>query len=497
MKVSARIHAFADDALGDSDGLELARRIRRREVSPREVVEAALARLDVVDDTLHPLVVRDFAAALNRTGIVGDHPFAGVPTLIKDNQPLAGFPTSFGSAAVVRPRIAKTSSDFVTDFLSLGFNCLGKSRLPEFGFSCSTEPAASHPVPNPWHTGHSAGGSSSGAAAAVAAGVLPMAHGNDGGGSIRIPAACCGLVGLKPTRGRHRLNDESKRMPVNLISEGVLTRSVRDTAAFWEHMEKRYRNPKLPEIGRVEGPGRRLRIGLVTESVAGTGTRNDVAASIRECGALLGSFGHEVYEIALPLERRFADDFRLYWSLLAFFISRVGTDSIAEIWDPDRLEPLTQGLATNFRRNLHRMPGVLWRLHRSKQRYAKLFDECDLLLTPALSTPASQLGFLHAGQPFEETIENLSAYANFTPLANASGGPALSIPFGMSGEGLPIASHFFGRHGDERTLLEVAYELEGAHPFARIQDPNTDWSDRSGVASPRRSEITFRHQSKA
>lgn len=468
---SERIHAFRDDALGDDDGVALAARLNAGEVSKQEVLDAALARLAAVDETLRPIAQPDFEAARERSLAEASGPFAGVPTLIKDNQPLAGFPTLQGSAAIVRGRAVKTTSDFLQDYLSLGFNFLGKSRLPEFGFSCSTEPPNDPPVPNPWDPAHSAGGSSSGSGVCVAAGVLPMAHGNDGGGSIRIPAACCGLVGLKPTRGRHRLNAEAKQMPVNILGEGVLTRSVRDTAAFWEHMEKRYRNPALPEIGRVEGPGKRLRIGLITESATGDPTSPEVAESIRACGRLLDSLGHEVEEQELQIKARFGEDFILYYSMLAWFITHVGTAAMAEQWDPERLEPLTRGLARNFVRKLHRTPGAVWRLRRSEKVYASLFENCDVVLTPCLSGPPSEIGFLDPALPFDEVMGNLASYANFTPLANASGGPAISVPFGMSRGGLPIASHFFGRHGEERTLLELAFELEAAHPFARIQDP--------------------------
>lgn len=465
-----RIHAFRDDALGDDDGVALATRIASGEVSATEVIEAALARLEIVNDRLQPIAQPDFEAALERSREAAQGPFPGVPTLIKDNQPLAGFPTLQGSAAVVRGRPARETSDFLQDYLSLGFNYLGKSRLPEFGFSCSTEPPNDPPVPNPWDPAFSAGGSSSGSGVCVAAGVLPMAHGNDGGGSIRIPAACCGLVGLKPTRGRHRVSADAKLMPVNIIGEGVLSRSVRDTAAFWEHMEKRYRNPALPEIGRVEGPGRRLRIGLITRSPTGDPTSPEVVDSIQACGRLLASLGHEVEQQEMKVTAQFGEDFILYYSMLAWFVTHVGTNALAEEWDPARLEPLTRDLARNFVRNLHRAPAATWRLRRSERLYASFFDDCDVVLTPCLSGPPSQLGFLDPSLPFEEIMSNLSSYANFTPLANAAGGPAISVPFGMSRGGLPIASHFFGRHGDERTLLELAFEIEAAKPFARLQD---------------------------
>jgi amidase len=396
--------------------------------------------------------------------------FAGVPTFVKDNTDIAGLPTRQGSAAIPAYPAAATNA-FARQFLAQGFVVLGKSTLPEFGFNASTEFAHREPTRNPWHTAYSAGASSGGAAALVAAGVVPIAHANDGGGSIRIPAAACGLIGLKPTRGRHIDSEAARSLPLNIVSEGVVTRSVRDTANFLYGLEQVWRNPALPPVGRVQGPGqRRLRIGFVLDSVTGPSdveTRETVLATACRLEAL----GHAVFEVPLPIGERFADDFAVYWGMLSFLVSTFGRRLIHRDFDAGRLDNLSRGLAAHYRRQFLKTPFVLRRLKRLEQEYAANFANYDLVLSPALAHTTPALGHLSPAQDFEQHFERLRRYVAFTPLNNAAGSPAIALPMGVSKDGLPIAVHFSAAHGDERTLLELAFELEEAQPWRRIHAP--------------------------
>src|ERR1700736_3725867 len=266
----SNVHAFGDDALGYDDAAGLVQRLGSGEVSASELVEAAIARTEAVNPALNGLAYEAFDRA--RDSARGRGYFAGVPSFIKDNVDVAGMPTMHGADAWA-PRPASMNGEWATSYLATGVVPLGKTRMSEFGFSAAAEHPRLGPVRNPCNTDHTAGASSSGSGAFVAAGVVPIAHANDGGGSIRIPAACNGIVGLKPSRGRLPLDAELRRMPVGIVANGVLTRSVRDTAAFYREAERVWRNPKLAPVGDVTRPGRqRLTIAVVTRSVQ------------RECG---------------------------------------------------------------------------------------------------------------------------------------------------------------------------------------------------------------------
>ena len=240
-----------DDALGDDDAVGLADRLRRREVSADEVRSAVAERVARVDPVLRGLCLDRFDEP-----VVGDTdgPLAGVPMLVKENTDVAGWPTTNGTTAYVAEP-APAHAEVTKQLLDLGVALLGSTRMPEFGLNATTEFVDAEPTRNPWNTDYSAGASSGGSAALVAAGAVPLAHANDGGGSIRIPAAACGLVGLKPTRGRTALNEQGRQMPINLVSDGVVTRSVRDTAAVLGHLDRARRNPRSP----AHRPRRRTR----------------------------------------------------------------------------------------------------------------------------------------------------------------------------------------------------------------------------------------------
>lgn len=463
------LHAFTDDALGTDDATALAARLQRGDISTTDATEAAIARLQRVNPTLNGLVLDTYAEARERANNKHfEGFFAGVPSLIKDNIDLRGLPTRHGSAAVGGKPMKKTSV-LAKQYLAQGFNLLGKTTLPAFGFTASTEMAHAPATRNPWHLNHSAGGSSGGSAALVAAGAVPIAHGNDGGGSIRIPAAVCGLVGLKSTRGRLVTQEAAKALPVNIISDGVLTRTVRDTANFFAEAEKYYRNSKLPAIGHVTGPGKqRLRIGLMVDSIAGDPTCPQTRAAVEATAKQLSALGHHVDVAHIDLPQRFVDDFLLYWAMLAFFVSKFGRALFPQGFDGQQLDPLSQSLARYYRQRFLKTPGMLRQLRQSQARYAEVFNQYDVVLTPVLAHTTPELGYLGADVDFDTQLERLLRYTTFTPANNASGSPGLSLPLGQADNSLPIGVQLNGRHGEERTLLELAFELEQVQPFIRL-----------------------------
>lgn len=471
-KRSAPVHAFTDDALGDGDATEVARRVAAREVSPSELVDAAIARLEKVNPTLNGMAFDDFERARSRA-IAMTNPrgvFGGVPTATKDNIQVAGMPMTMGSQAMPRTR-ATTDGPFTRQFLDTGVIPICSTTLPEFGWTATTERVGHDVTRNPWNTDHSSGGSSGGSAAFVAAGVLPIAHGNDGGGSIRIPASACGLVGLKCTRGRLRPDPSTASMPVKVVTDGVLARSVRDVAGFFAAAEHTWSNPRLTPIGHVEhAPVRRLRIGVTVDSPLAPPTDADTRAAVEQTAALLESLGHEVVEYEPPVPQFFKKDFEDYWSLLAFAIATDGPRMFGKDFDKKKLDPLTLGLAKRFRRRAAKTPLFLARLAASGAAAERRFGDIDLALTPVLCHTSPEIGHLSADQPFEQHFERLVAYAGFTPLHNATGGPAISVPAPLTPGGLPVGVMFSAKKGEERKLLEIAFEIEEARPFARIQD---------------------------
>ncbi len=462
-----KLHAFGDDLMGTRDGLELAAMLRRREISQLELTRVAIERCRKLNPLLQSYCYERFDAALAeaRSSVPGQTvsgAFAGVPTFVKDNVQLAGLPTGFGSAAL-KPAVEKRSAAYAKQFLSLGVSVLGKSTLPEFGFNATTEPEHGTPTRNPWHTGHSAGASSGGAAVLVASGAVPFAHGNDGGGSIRIPAACNGLVGLKPSRGRHVNSMQARSLPINIVSEGILSRSIRDTAHFHFEAQSYYHNPGLPLLPLVQGPAKkRLKIGLISDSVNGQATDADTRAVLEHTANLLVELGHQVDEADFPVGKQFADDFSLYWGMMAFAVKHSGRLSINRSFDASRLDSLSLGLANYYKKRMIKTPAALFRLAKAGQDFRTSFEDYDLLLSPVLSRVTPPLGYLSPSVPFEELFTRLMAYVGFTPMANVAGTPAISLPMGMSATGLPIGLQFSADRGQEQTLLELAFELEAA-----------------------------------
>ncbi len=459
--------AVCDDVLGVADAVEIARRIKAGEIEAREAVEAAIRRAQRVNPSLNAIATPLFDSAREEVERPHAGVFAGVPSFIKDNDAVAGSPLLAGSRGLPRRPVEKTSP-FAMQFLSLGLINLGKTTMPEFGLTGTTEALAYGPTHNPWKLGFSPGGSSGGSAALVAAGVVPIAHANDGGGSIRIPASCCGLVGLKPSRGRVVETERSDLLPVKILHQGMLSRSVRDTAVFFHAAERYYRNPTLPEIGLVTRPGRRLRIGFFTQFGEDAFAHPECVEAVADAAQLCESLGHSIEEVPPPFDEAFLEDFFLLWAMLAFAVTRFGTRIIHPDFDKTKVEQFTEGLACYFKENARSAPMAVWRLRKFAHRYARGFDDYDVLMNPTVGMPPPEHGYIGPDVPFEIALERSRSFVPFTPTQNVSGGPAISLPLARSKEGLPIGVQFASPVGDERTLLELALEIEAAAPWPTL-----------------------------
>jgi amidase len=452
------VDASADDALGSHDVMELLHRLKRREVSGGELDVAARARIDAVNRNLNAVACE--VAEASRPG-----PFAGIPSAVKDNQDLAGYPTRHGSAAT--PETAAVADmPFVEHLRRLGLTPIVKTTLPEFGLTASTESTTYGATRNPWNVGHSAGGSSGGSAALVAAGALPIAHANDGGGSIRIPAAVCGLVGLKPTRGRFPDRADLAKLPVHIVNQGVLTRTVRDTAYFFAESERQYAAPHLPPVGMVVRPERqRLRVGLLTRGLTDMPVDRQTIDAVRRSGETLADLGHDVTEIEPPVGEQFGRDFLRYWAMLSFMMQRAGGRVFGPGFQGERTESLTKGLASMFVEQAERVPASLRRLRRLAALPEPIYESVDLVVSPVVGHPAPPIGYLGPDVPVREQLVRILRFASFTAWQNVTGAPAMSLPLGRAQEGLPIGVQLAAPRGEERRLLSVAYELEAAMPW--------------------------------
>lgn len=482
------VHCFRDDALGVLDAVGVAGAIKAKLVSREEVAEAAIARIEQIEPRLHAVEVRCFARA--HSGPVPAGPFSGVPSFVKDDIDVSGLPTGHGSAAF-EPRPAKRYAAPARQFLAQGFALLGKSKLPEFGLSASTEYGDREPTRNPWNTAHSAGGSSGGAGALVACGAVPIAHGNDGGGSIRIPAAVNGLVGMKMTRCRLLDQAGVRQAPINFVSEGVLTRSVRDTAQYLAAAERYHAHPKLQPVGLVDGPAvERLRIGMIAHDVFGRSVHPETDAVLRSAADTLAREGHQLTEMRLDVTPQFAEDFKLYWAFTAVAMCGLMAASHAATFHHRHLEPFTRGLAHLFWHNASGLAQAIRRLGRGAELYDAHFANLDVLLTPVVAHPAPKIGELAPDQPFETLLGKLIDYVAFTPVNNVAGAPAIALPHGTMASGLPGSIQLSAPRGGERTLLQLAYELEATSPFPQINmasDGTTDDAD-----PPRRATVRDR-----
>ena len=463
-----RIHAFQDDALGTLDAVGVAAAIASGSISAAEATEAAIRRAEKVNGALGAIAFPafDMARERARTPFTGD--LAGVPTFIKDNEMVKGLPTQFGTGSF-RAKLAKKNSRYVEQFLSTGLNSLGKTTMPEFGLICSTENPRWGITRNPWNTDHTPGGSSSGSAAMVASGVVPIAVANDGAGSTRIPASCCGLVGLKPSRDRLYNAEGTDSMPIQIVYEGALTRTVRDTAAFYAAAERYHRNTSLPAIGHVQHAGtKRLKVVFFDNIAAGkTGRQDDdTYRTYTATARLLESLGHHVELRPFPIDIDvLADDFLNYYGMMAFAMKNLGRFVFGVKPDASVLEPFTLGLSAQFRRNIFHLRSSIRNLKAAGVKAESLFADYDIIMTPVLAHTVPEIGYFSPELSYAEVSKRAVSFASFTGMQNVTGAPAISLPMGVSQGGLPIGMQFSAVQGQDRLLLELAYELEAAQPW--------------------------------
>ncbi|MEM7183592.1 MAG: amidase [Spirochaetota bacterium] len=455
------VSAFCNDALATMDAVELCNSLKTKKVHSQELVAAAIARAEKVNPVLNGIIAEMYAEARKKSQQKSTF-FLRLPYLIKDNESSKGFPAYNGSRATPK-RTNVNSSKFVQLQEKLGLISIGKTNLPEFGLTATTEPLSQGATVNPWNTDYIAGGSSGGSAAMVAAGVVPIAHANDGGGSIRIPAACCGLVGLKPSRGRLTPISASTSLPIDIVCQGIVSRTVRDTALYYYLLEKVYPAANLPKIGQVEHPGKkRLRIGLFVEAENIVSCHPEIRLLLDRVGKMCEQLGHKVDMIPAPVSRELGDDFLLHWSYIAFLLQKFGHLFIDSRFAANRLEPFTIGLSEHFQKNCLSFPLALFRLWNFSYQYRKLFSKVDILLTPTMAQPVPKLGYIAPEVEFSIAMERLRNFVPYTFLQNIAGAPAISLPLGQSSQELPMGVQFAAAVGKERQLLEIAFEMEEA-----------------------------------
>lgn len=474
--MNKQITAFANDALGNLDATGVAEAISKKEITVQEAIEAAIQRSEKVDPSLNAIVLKLYDDARQYDRLNPKGAFYGVPMYFKDTDNIKGYPTQMGTGAF-NAKKATRNSRFVNQFLSTGVSYLGKTTLPEFGLLCSTENQRWAVTRNPWNTDYTSGGSSSGSAALVASGAVPIASGNDGAGSIRIPAAICGLVGLKPSRYRIYGVDGTEAMPIEIIHQGVLTRSVRDTATFYGEAEKFYRNPKLPKIGHVtHANSKRLRIAFIENLTEGTTGRQDedTYQLQQKTAELLRSLGHYVEQRPLPIDvDTMVGHFLNYYGFLSYMSSHFGRMVFRSKVDRSQLEPFTTGLADRFKRNALKLPQSIREMRRMGTECSKLFQQYDVVMTPVLAHRTPKIGYFSPELPYEEVTKRAIDFATYTGLYNVTGEPAISLPLGVDSHGMPLGVQFAAPYGEDKRLIELAFELEEAQPWRTMANTNS------------------------
>ncbi len=453
--------------IADWDATQTAMAIKSGAVSALEVVDAAIARSELLNPRLNFLVTNDYERARDRARApLGDGPFAGVPFLIKDLDDFTGLPTRLGTRSTAGLSAADRQAPLIDGLLATGLNPIGKSATPEHGFLPTTEPLAFGPTRNPWDPTRSAGGSSGGAAAATAAHVVPFAHASDGGGSIRIPASCCGLFGLKPSRDRTWATDPG-HFPMPLSVQLCVSRSVRDSATLLAAVEAK--DSGLQQVGLISAPSsRRLRIGLVLDSVSGQSPDPEVAHAIEETAALLERLGHHVEPTAWPAPLvGMADAFLLTWSQGAANLLAETGARLGHLPGIDDVEPFSLAMATIVAGATDgAVEQAVAYLGSLRPVYDAWLTEFDMILSPVLSLPPPEIGWLAPDLPVDTMAKRLTRYVGYTTPHNVVGAPAMSVPGARSAAGLPIGAQFGGAVGAEALLLGLAYELEEARPWA-------------------------------
>jgi amidase len=464
----AKVAIPEPDVLGTLDATGVAEKIKAGEFTAQQAVDAAIARAAKLQPQLNFMITASDAQAIAESAAPKDGPFKGVPTLIKDLLDVKGAPTKYGCRAFANAPPAAAQSPYADAMQNAGLISIGKSTTPEFGFTATTEPLLGGATRNPWNPDYSSGGSSGGAAVAVAAGVVPIAHASDGGGSIRIPACINGLVGLKVSRGR---NIDSGRPdgPVSLSVQGCVSRTVRDTAAFFHATQASGEGAALTPIPLITGPStNRLNIAVMTKDLLGRDPDPEIAAAVEATAADLEKMGHKVrrdYKMAIN-GQAFSEAFSLYWASFAKQMKdQIMANAPAGVTPDQVLEPLSLGLAELVEKSRRSaLPQAIATLKLVDRQYAVAMKDVDVLLTPVLAKQTVKIGEISPALGMD-AFAKVSEIVAYTPLQNAAGAPAISLPLAMSSTGMPIGLHFAAKVGQEATLLQLAFELEQAKPW--------------------------------
>jgi amidase/6-aminohexanoate-cyclic-dimer hydrolase len=470
------------DAYDRSDATGLAELVARGEVTPTELLDEALSRVEARNPAVNAIIAvfEDRARAAIAAGLP-DGPLRGVPFVLKDlGVDLEGTETSSGSR-LFAGTTATVTSEIVRRYERAGLVIFGKTNTPEFGMNVSTEPVRWGPTRNPWDLDRSAGGSSGGAGAAVAAGIVPAAHATDGGGSIRIPASMNGLFGLKPTRGRTPIGPPAGEGWNGLSHGHVVTRTVRDSAALLDvaagpSVGEPYSAPCqhgsfLEATGRSPG---RLRVGFTLEARPGLPVDDECAAAVGHTVRLLAELGHEIEQVSLPVD----------WAALLPAMGAISGSHIGAAIDrrarelgrevgPDDVEGVARAVyALGRTRGAWDYVDAVATVHRVGREVGQFFETVDVVVTPTLATVAPRIGEMFAD------VEDLAAWgaragrvSGFLGLANATGQPAMSLPLHTAADGMPIGVQVMGRFGAEALLLSLAAQLESAAPWADRRAP--------------------------
>jgi|Deesub1362A_J573_1020465.scaffolds.fasta_scaffold03532_6 Asp-tRNA(Asn)/Glu-tRNA(Gln) amidotransferase A subunit family amidase len=458
------------------DGLGLADLVRRKEVSPQELLDAAIARIEAINPKINAVVTKMYDEA-RKTISKGlpDGPFMGVPFLLKDlAATYAGVRLTSGSRLFAE-YVPNYDNELVKRYKRAGLVILGRTNTPEFGLNVTTESVLLGPARNPWDVERSTGGSSGGSAAAVTTRMVPIAHGNDGGGSIRIPSSCCGVFGMKPSRGRTPNGPEFGEVWEGFAIDHALSISVRDSAALLDATS-------APEIGAPYGipaparpfveevgadPGR-LRIAFFTKGASAAETHPDCVAAVKDVAKLCESLGHTVEEAAPKIDyEALQKAFMVVVSAhTAAMLDQIG-QLIGKKITADMVEPWTWSVAeSGWKASAADLAGTKAIINIATRTVAGFLTQYDVILTPTLGAPPPKLGYFDTvNLSFDELSKRIFDFIPFTWLHNVTGLPAMSVPLYWNAQGLPIGVQFAGRYADEATLYRLAGQLEKARPW--------------------------------
>jgi amidase len=458
--------------LGRLDAHDQAALLSKGECTALELTEAAIQRIERLDGELNALSVRAFDAARASAARAGRSTgMDGVPYLLKDSIDYPGMPTAYGSRVFAGGAPVAKGYAYVERLDALGLIPLGKTNVPEFSLLPTTEGVLIGSARNPWSVRHSAGGSSGGAAVAVASGMVPLAHAADGGGSIRIPASCCGLVGLKATRGSQLRARGPHFIEDLLVADGFLARSVRDVAwSFHALRPGAHGGGVAPEPSRLAST---LRIQVVERNLFGEMPHPEVSEALRRAADLCASLGHDVTAASLPVDGpAVANAFRTIWTYLGNDVVN-HCRALFGVRADEQLEEWTLGLgrvAPGF--GPADVEQVFVQMVAASRGLDQWLGSHDVLLTPVLNDPPPPLGLYDPQQRFETLFESMFRYVSYTPMQNLTGHPALALPLFQSRDDLPIGSMFTAAKGREDLLFALARQLEEAQPWSGRRPPH-------------------------